>query len=128
MPIGRDPVNGQILPGFSGNPLGRPKGRKITDEIDTLLAEEDPESDGKTRAQLLAAAILKHALKGDARYAAMVMDRIEGKVPDIVITKGLDDMSTEELAKALRGVADAVDPPPADTMGQRFGGDNGTPE
>lgn len=117
MAIGRDPVNGQILPGFSGNPLGRPKGRKITDEIDTLLAERPDGTDGKTRAQLLAQAIFDHALKGDARYAAMVMERIEGKVPDIVITKGLDDMSTEELAKELRGVADAVDPPDPNANG-----------
>lgn len=114
------------MAGFSGNPAGRPKGRKITDEIDTLLAEKAPGTDGKTRAQLLAKAIFDHALKGESRYATMILDRIEGKVPEVVITKDLDDMSTEELAKALRGVADAVDPPQAGTMGHRLGGDNGT--
>lgn len=114
------------MPGFSGNPKGPAKGRKISHQIELLLEQEDPKT-GKKKVELLAEKMLEHALAGRApAWAEMILNRIEGKVPDVVITKGLDDMSTEELATALRGVADAVDPPPSDTMGQRFGGDNGT--
>lgn len=110
MTEGRHPTNGQFLPGFSGNPGGSFKGRRITSELESLLQEEAGRT-GKTNAQLLAVAMLKHALAGKPHYMQMVLDRIEGKVPDVVFSKGIDDMSTEEIAEALRGVADAIDDP-----------------
>lgn len=113
MTDGRHPTTGQFLPGFSGNPGGGHRGRRITSEMMSLLEEEAGNS-GKTNVQLLAMAMLKHALSGKSHYAMMILERIEGKVPDIVLAPNLEDMTTEELAESLRGWADAIDAPDQD--------------
>lgn len=118
MTEGRDPVTNRFLPGFSGNPEGGRKGRRITTEIAALLEQEvlgkDGKPSGKTNVQLLAMAMVKHALAGKSHYAMMILDRIEGKVPDVVLAPNIEDMTTEELAEQLRGWADAIDAPDQD--------------
>lgn len=119
MTEGRDPVTNRFLPGFSGNPEGGRKGRRITTEIAALLEEEAQDADGKptgkTNVQLLATAMVKHAISGKApAWAEMILNRIEGKVPDVVLAPNIEDMTTEELAEQLRGWADAIDDGPKD--------------
>ena len=65
MAEGRHPLTGKFMPGFSGNPSGPAKGRKISHQIDLLLEQEDPET-GKKRVELLAEKMLEHALAGKA--------------------------------------------------------------
>ena len=66
-------------PGQSGNPGGRPKNRPISDELERLLAQEAPNSSGKTWAVVIAEALLRKARKGDARAIAELANRVEGK-------------------------------------------------
>ncbi|HPP29052.1 MAG TPA: DUF5681 domain-containing protein [Phycisphaerae bacterium] len=67
-------------PGQSGNPGGRPKGRKsITAALRRLL---DSGIDGKDLYEALAKAGLSKALKGDHKFWSEILERIDGKVPD----------------------------------------------
>lgn len=69
-------------PGQSGNPSGRPKKSLIDSALEALLAEpirrksKHPE---RTKARLLAKAILKHALKGNFKFAQLAAEREGGK-------------------------------------------------
>jgi hypothetical protein len=96
------PVAHRFQPGRSGNPGGRPKSRPITRALRRFLrqpvgaaarAAEDP---GATAAEVLAARLLIAAAAGDARAAALLLDRVEGRVPQAV--------SHESQAGALRVV------------------------
>ncbi len=96
------PSSGRFQPGRSGNPGGRPKSRPITRALRRFLrqpvgvaarAADDP---GATAAEALAARLLIAAAAGDARAAALVLDRVEGRVPQAV--------SHESHAGALRVV------------------------
>lgn len=69
----------QWKPGQSGNPKGRPKGRTITEAINRLLSEKT--DDGKTVAEALVEAAVKHAEKGNHAFFREIVDRHEGKVP-----------------------------------------------
>lgn len=66
-------------PGQSGNPKGRPKKLPQLDEIlAEVLGQENDK--GKTVAEGIITAMANKALKGDAKAAALVLDRGYGKV------------------------------------------------
>jgi hypothetical protein len=65
----------RFKPGQSGNPSGRPKRSPITTALIELLEE-------KAASKALAAKWLSEAAKGDPRFFAMLLDRVEGRVPD----------------------------------------------
>jgi hypothetical protein len=68
--------------GQSGNPAGRPKGEPtITPWLRRLLLEKH---NGTTRAELVASRLIQMAQDGDAKAIALVLERIDGKVPDQV--------------------------------------------
>lgn len=94
-------------PGVSGNPLGRPKGTSITDQLRKIVEADD----GKV-ADALARVIVKHAAKGDFRFAKEILDRLEGKVTDKL-----------ELDADVRTVHQriVIDDPPADWEGTNDG-------
>lgn len=75
----------QFKPGNKASP-GRPKGRSVTARLRDLLDAVEiggrPLPDGKQVADLLAEVIVRNALKGDHRYVATVLDRVEGRVGD----------------------------------------------
>jgi hypothetical protein len=84
----------QFKPGVSGNPAGRPRLDPITTALRQAL--ESTESDGRTKADRLAAVLLDMALAGDPRAIREVLDRTEGKPAQQVINK-LSHLSDEEL-------------------------------
>lgn len=72
---------GRFVKGVSGNPNGRPtKANCISDQLRALLEQEAPNMGGKTYAEVLALAMMREALGGNAPYMKELMDRIEGKV------------------------------------------------
>ncbi len=80
-------------PGQSGNPSGK-QGKTITDVYRELLAKTEVGGiqikDGKTIVDLVGEAVLKAILKGDMRAVALVQERTEGKVKDVVEITGKD--------------------------------------
>lgn len=104
----------QFKPGRSGNPLGKPRGRSVTARLRDLLDASEiggkPLPNGKQVADLLAEVLLKNALKGDHRFVATVLDRVDGKVGDSV-----------EHTGGVRVVVDYTDGDPADAAPAAFG-------
>ena len=93
---------------MSGNPGGRPKKKAITEELDRLLEEESPNGDGKTRAVIIAEALLKQAAKGDVRAITELANRIEGKPVQPIAAEaggleGLAEIIAEARARVSRG-------------------------
>lgn len=83
-----------FLPGRSGNPGGRAKGRSLTAIVREVLESNTlggkPIPQGKTVAEVLGDVIVKEALKGKFTFAKEVWDRTEGKVSDKVEHTGKD--------------------------------------
>jgi hypothetical protein len=99
-------------PGKSGNPGGRPKYRGVSRATRRLLQRytraeiEQRAFDGKLRGdEALAAAMLVAAFE-DPRFASIVLDRTEGKVPDEVQHSGAGD--------GLRIILEEARPPSAE--------------
>ena len=69
-------------PGQSGNPKGRPKGRVLTSAIEELVAEG---LDGKDLSKALAKKAVAMALSGNFQFFNLLMERLEGKVPDELV-------------------------------------------
>lgn len=84
----REPTPAQLAarfkPGQSGNPGGRKKG---TVSLVTLARQklreicEDPKAEGKSYAELFAAAWIANAIKGKDAPFKQLLDRLEGPVP-----------------------------------------------
>lgn len=83
-------------PGQSGNPSGYSKQRRVTDEILRML------DDGKGIDKALAQTMVKQALKGNARFMSMLLNRVEGPV-----RKELDVTSAGEQ---LQGAVIVLEP------------------
>lgn len=78
---GRDPVTGQFLPGNSGKPLG-------TRHFSTLFRDAIKEIGGTAKDgqkvqydKIIAKKIISMAADGNLKAATMVIDRVDGKVP-----------------------------------------------
>jgi len=80
--------------GQSGNLNGRPKkGNSFADILEKVLNEKyviKDENDNVIKEtkllkkEVLAEAAFQHALKGNVGYLNMLLDRLEGKVPDVL--------------------------------------------
>jgi Family of unknown function (DUF5681) len=102
----------QFKPGQSGNPGGRRKGTSLTTLIGRLLEKDQYKNvkleEGQKVADVLAFVIVDKALEGDYRFVEMVMNRIDGKVPNTI---AIDTHDTTELVRSyLLGTTDAIDP------------------
>jgi hypothetical protein len=95
--------------GVSGNPGGRTGGlheKYITDQFRIIGKRTDPKSK-KTGFAKLAEKIFNYALDGESWAAQMVLDRIEGKVPQPVahehsVKDTIHAFSEAELTQMLR--------------------------
>ena len=100
-----------FAPGLSGNPNGRPKGQSITSIIRAMLDREDEANPGRTKGEQLATVMVREALAGDVKFAKMLWERVEGKVPDRVVLSrepsNLRSLSDDDLA-ALETIAGRV--------------------
>ena len=109
----------QFRPGQSGNPGGRPKGRSITARLVELLDRSElngqPIKGGKQVGDLVAETIVKHALGGDIHFTRLLVDRIDGKLPEAT---GSGDGATEST----------IDPETARRVLRAVRGDEGQPE
>ncbi len=74
---------GRWKKGESGNPNGRPKKDICLTSLLKKLLDEVPEGEkgGRTWAQLIALVLVRGALKGDRFLIEMVLERVDGKVP-----------------------------------------------
>jgi hypothetical protein len=77
-----------FMPGQSGNPLGKPKRKPLTDAYAALLDKPIPSDmarqlkldESTTYAQVIAMSLVREAVKGKVQAAAEVADRVEGKI------------------------------------------------
>lgn len=90
---GRRP-NGQFKRGYSGNPTGegagRPKGISLTRILREVLEEE-----GEDAARERVRKWLAHADEGRAPFFQEIWNRIDGKVPDKVLTQEVTTIALE---------------------------------
>jgi hypothetical protein len=77
-----------FMPGQSGNPLGKPKRKPLTDAYAALLDKPIPPDmarqlkldESTTYAQVIAMSLVREAVKGKVNAAAEVADRVEGRI------------------------------------------------
>jgi len=88
-------------PGQSGNPGGRPKTKPITDAIKERLAKIPPD-DPRTDAQRVADVLVDGALAGDIQFIRELLNRVEGKVAEMVITESGPEQTVLDALEILR--------------------------
>jgi hypothetical protein len=97
-------------PGNRANPNGRPKGRSITDRLRAAIERQEHGGKalegGRDVADLLVQVIIEGALGGDVRLIQLIVDRVDGKVPDTT-SGGISD-ATQAIRDLLLG---ATEPP-----------------
>ncbi len=86
------PREGRWKPGQSGNPGGRPKWKPYSEAMQAII-EEHP-----AVMKELATAMLAKAAKGDVSAAALIWDRLEGKVATTI--GGSTDLGPVKLVLA----------------------------
>lgn len=93
----------QFTPGQCGNPGGRPKGRSLTARLRDIVER----SNGTTKdiGDAVMEVLVKSALKGDMKAMALLLDRVDGKVPQPLITQQPDvsKLSDDELQSIAGG-------------------------
>lgn len=89
-------------PGQSGNPSGRPRGtensatrlRRLLDAVQTARHPVTKEMEDFTTLELMDAALIARAMKGDVVAYREVLDRLEGKVPQALKHEGMMQFQT----------------------------------
>jgi Family of unknown function (DUF5681) len=83
-----------FAPGTSGNPGGRPKTREISQSARKQIgADVRKPPKIETEADLIVAAQLRKARKGDVGAAAFLADRAEGRPAVVINTGGSDNLA-----------------------------------
>ena len=103
-------------PGQSGNPGGRPRLKPLSDAYRKALSEVDPNDKQKrTRAEVIAEAVVARAIQGDVRALQELTDRAEGKVTQPIsgpdegpLNIQLSGMTPEERDKAMDDAAERL--------------------
>lgn len=74
-----------FLPGVSGNPKGRPKGKTLLGAIRDELAKRSAKIPGGLKMEEAAAAYVDAMLKGSFNHSKEVIEREDGSVPEDVL-------------------------------------------
>jgi Family of unknown function (DUF5681) len=75
--------------GVSGNPRGRPpSGTALTDLLRHQLAQTADAKGKKTRAEAIAAVLIELALAGDINAIKLLIERVDGRLPNPVELSG----------------------------------------
>ena len=93
-------------PGQSGNPAGRPSGVYPTDALVRHVVTGELPPPPRTPAWEIAAAITQRAATGDPRAVTVVLDRVDGKVPERVqvgLIQGVTLLPSDQLEPELWG-------------------------
>lgn len=69
----------RFKPGVSGNPKGRPKGKRSIPDILRKIGEEEGSIDGKTKLDVVMRKVFGYALEGKSWAVQFIADRTEGK-------------------------------------------------
>lgn len=128
---GRPPVHTRFRKGQSGNPKGRPRGRRsIGAELDRILCQQIAVREGGaaasvTKRQALLMSLLTSAIKGNTRSATLVLrlvemrdqerdrdqpDRAVGSSGHIPVHKSVEDLTEGELEWLLAFLNHVVQP------------------
>lgn len=99
-------ARGRILPGYSGNPAGRPKNKQSIPDLLRRISEEPGSSDGKTtKLELIMRRVFADAIKGNYRAIEYLSDRMEGRAVErsavLTARKSIDEMTVDELEELL---------------------------
>lgn len=97
-------------PGNKANPTGRPKTKPITDALKAAIREVGKAKD-KTRAQELAEMILAKALEGDAQFAKIAVQYLDGMPTQQV------DATVDQTIRVIDPLAPADDESKEDVDG-----------
>lgn len=85
----------QFKPGaeWKGNAKGRPRIKPLTDILQAMFKEKA--KDGTSMAEHFVRQVLVLAMKGDARLACAIWDRLDGKAPERIEISGVDGGAIE---------------------------------
>lgn len=97
----------QWEPGHSGNPAGRPPGRRLRDAINAQLQEKT--RDGKTIADALAQVLVLGALQGKVQFLKLLLDRAWPPSLETALYGRLGSNSEEPTEKDREAVAERLD-------------------
>jgi hypothetical protein len=101
-------------PGVSGNPGGRPKTKQINASARKQLAADVRKAPRiETEADLIVAAQLRKARKGDLGAAAFLADRAEGRPAVAISVDGGGEDPLIELIAYMHAESDRLGPPEA---------------
>ena len=115
-------------PGQSGNPAGKPKGtehsstrlKRLLEAIGKMKNPLTGQMEEFSGLEMMDAAIIARAMKGDVGAYREILDRLEGKVPaktEVVGSMNLTGSAAavgEQEAKALLSLLNRIAPAPAD--------------
>lgn len=95
----------RFLPGQSGNPGGRPKGRSLKailrEALESKSIDGQPIPDGRTVADVLIERLVEGGLKSDPKFLREILDRYDGKATPAVEVRDDVDARAALLARSL---------------------------
>ena len=115
-------------PGQSGNPAGKPKGtehsstrlKRLLGAVGKMKNPLTKREEEFTGLEMMDAAIISRAMKGDVGAYREILDRLEGKVPaktEVIGSMNLTGTAAavgEQEAKALLSLLNRIAPAPVD--------------
>lgn len=126
--IAKDGFNTRWKPGQSGNPAGKPKGtehsstrlKRLLEAVGKMKNPLTKREEEFTGLEMMDAAIIARAMKGDVAAYREILDRLEGKVPaktEVIGNMNLTGTAAavgEQEAKALLSLLNRIAPAPAE--------------
>lgn len=107
-------------PGQSGNPAGRPKKdlcliSLVKEEFEKEAMGKDADGNlmplGMTKAQAFARALVNQAIKGHNVAIKELLDRIDGKIPDVVDLKAkVSDETRRDENRTVKAALESLKP------------------
>lgn len=91
---------GQLLPGYTPNPYGKPKGARHMATLLKEAIEKISEGDEEPADVLIVKKVLQMAKRGDMRAISHIWNRIDGNAPQtIVVEDGSMGLTIEQRNK-----------------------------